>query len=838
MLFFNKKMKILLCAIGRKENKYVRDWVEYHKNIGITKILILDNNHDGEEHFEDVIGDYIDSGFVIINNCRNKSAYQLQGYSECYKNYGNEYDWLIFIDFDEYITLQKHSTIVEYLSQAKFDNFNIIKLNWLNYGDNDLVYYENKPVYERFTKPCDLGLKIYYDVPQNFHTKSIIRGGLGELIWSTPHTPDNIEKCCANNGEETIQGPLSVMNYEEAFLKHYATKTATEYLDKIKIGTADRKNCFSYKQQLKYAFFKYNKWTKEKEDILNMGLDKELKTLVCCIGKNENRYVREYVEWYKKIGLTHIRLYDNNDIDGERFEDSIGDYINSGFVELVDYRGKVECQLQAYEECYKELGGEYDWILFIDCGDEYLHLVNHKTITDFLSDDMFKDYDMLHLNLMTFGDCGHLTYEDKPLIERFPRPIPFDTKVAYDFPENAHISSIVRGGLKEVLFRSTPHTPYPNNLRCCNDVGEEVNSNSPFSNISFRNAFFRHYTTKTAEEYCNKMRRGFPDQIWDNSRIANLVETRFFRTNEVTKEKVELFKRELGVDMSHLIIEPFDGKKDKNVKIYSLCYEKKNFPFLDNEVITPLQVGAANGTNVCGLKDNVGDNISSGNYFYIENTGTYWIWKNVKDAKYKGQMQYRRPLSGVTPEMNFEEVFTNYDVITCEPFHHPSHKTPTKEEPMIISADTVEQGYAFSNCLDDLLILEMAVKMYYPDYADDYDKYIKKGPNLYYSNGFIMKAEDYDRYCEFLFNCLNGYLMLADIKSEKDLVEHVKYNLEVGKYQRYPDYRRVPTEAIKWQCSIGGFLSERLWTLWLQHNFSDDKVLKLPYIKMEEKMYT
>ena len=32
-----------------------------------------------------------------------------------------------------------------------------------------------------------------------------------------------------------------------------------------------------------------------------------------------------------------------------------------------------------------------------------------------------------------------------------------------------------------------------------------------------------------------------------------------------------------------------------------------------------------------------------------------------------------------------------------------------------------------------------------------YDKYIKKGPNLYYSNGFIMKAEDYDRYCEFLY---------------------------------------------------------------------------------------
>ena len=290
--------------------------------------------------------------------------------------------------------------------------------------------------------------------------------------------------------------------------------------------------------------------------------------------------------------------------------------------------------------------------------------------------------------------------------------------------------------------------------------------------------------------------------------------------------------------MNYLLPIKFEGEKRKDVQIVTLCYEKRDFQFLNDEVMTPLQVGATNGTNVCELKDNVGDNISSGNYFYIENTGTYWIWKNVKNAKYKGQMQYRRPLSGVTEEMNFEEIFSKYDVITCEPFHHPSHKTPTAEEPMIISADTVEQGYAFSNCLDDLLILEMAIKMYYPDYAEDYDKYIKNGPNLYYSNGFIMKAEDFDRYSEFLFNCLNGYLRLADIKSQKDLIGHVKYNIETGKYQRYPDPSKVSPQAIQWQCSIGGFLSERLWTLWLQHNFNDDKILKLPYIKMEDNMYT
>ena len=558
-----------------------------------------------------------------------------------------------------------------------------------------------------------------------------------------------------------------------------------------------------------------------------------MKTLLCCIGRRENDYIREFVEYNKVLGFTNICLYDNNYDGEEDFHDIIGDYISDGYVILKDYRNRKVCQLDAYNECYKTYGNEYDWIAFFDI-DEFMFINCNKTLGEYLARPEFNEYDMIHVNWLLFGDGGQTKSDGRGLLQRIVQPLDLNHITFYSFPDNFHCKSIIRGGLAEVKWNCTPHTP-TNDIKCCNSYGLPCDGNSPFTPYDYRNAGLRHFTTKTAEEYAVKVKRGFPDA---NPTTKEEMVKNFFKRNEVTAEKVAIFKEKNGIDMSYLLPSKFEGEKRKDVQIFTLCYEKKDFQFLNDEAITPLQVGATNGTNVCELKDNVGDNISSGNYFYIENTGTYWIWKNVKDAKYKGQMQYRRPLSGVTGEMNFEEVFSKYDVITCEPFHHPSHKTPTKEEPMIISADTVEQGYAFSNCLDDLLILEMAVKMYYPDYADDYDKYIKKGPNLYYSNGFIMKAEDFDRYSEFLFNCLNGYLRLADIKSQKDLIDHVKYNIETGKYQRYPYPNKVPQQAIQWQCSIGGFLSERLWTLWLQHNFNDDKILKLPYIKMEDNMYT
>ena len=41
------------------------------------------------------------------------------------------------------------------------------------------------------------------------------------------------------------------------------------------------------------------------------------------ICKLENLYIQEFIEHYKKLGYNHIFIYDNNDINGERFEDVI-----------------------------------------------------------------------------------------------------------------------------------------------------------------------------------------------------------------------------------------------------------------------------------------------------------------------------------------------------------------------------------------------------------------------------------------------------------------------------------------------------------------------------------
>ena len=68
--------------------------------------------------------------------------------------------------------------------------------------------------------------------------------------------------------------------------------------------------------------------------ILFYNYKKYLKICICTLGKNENLYIKEFVEFYKNYSVDKIFLYDNNDINGERFEKVINNYIKNSIKKL------------------------------------------------------------------------------------------------------------------------------------------------------------------------------------------------------------------------------------------------------------------------------------------------------------------------------------------------------------------------------------------------------------------------------------------------------------------------------------------------------------------------
>jgi hypothetical protein len=231
-------LKVCLCVIGKRENRYVKEFVNHYKKIGYNKIFIYDNNEINDEKFEDVIQDEIDKGFVSIINYRGLKGKQVISYRDCYKNNNKNYDWLSFFDFDEFLELNPPFTkIQDYLGIKKFKKCQNIKINWIYYNNNTSLYYENKPLEQRLKIRTKLGRCI----------KSTVRGNLPINYWfklGNPHTSLNKFVSCSSSGKlinysASIYTPPDV---KLAYLKHYHVKSFEELCIKINRGNADSQN--------------------------------------------------------------------------------------------------------------------------------------------------------------------------------------------------------------------------------------------------------------------------------------------------------------------------------------------------------------------------------------------------------------------------------------------------------------------------------------------------------------------------------------------------------------------------------------------------------------------
>ena len=222
---------VCICSIGKKENLYIKEFIDYYLLLGVKKIIIYDNNDINDENFDEIIKDqYLKQ--VDIIDVRGMTSIQIPIYNYCYQNNYDNYDWIGFIDFDEYLYINNSENINLYLSNKRFTQCELIFFNWMIYNDNDILKFENRPLRERFKKS------------KQFYTqgKSFVRGGIKKLLIPYSIIPGiNIYSFCNSKGEKIF--PNTFLNNKieispMAYIKHYYTKTVEEFCNKINKGHA------------------------------------------------------------------------------------------------------------------------------------------------------------------------------------------------------------------------------------------------------------------------------------------------------------------------------------------------------------------------------------------------------------------------------------------------------------------------------------------------------------------------------------------------------------------------------------------------------------------------
>ena len=245
------------------------------------------------------------------------------------------------------------------------------------------------------------------------------------------------------------------------------------------------------------------------------------KSVVCAIVKNEQRFVREWVEHYLRIGFDKMYVYE--DYGSDTHEEQLRDYIEDGRVVLtsLDKTGFIPRQKKGTKvqfRLYKKFlemckDGEVDagWAGFFDV-DEFLMFEEGWNLERLEKE--FGDCGGVLLSWRCFGADGHIGRPEGSVVDNYTTHMPDGfllDRSSWEWNVKSLVNVRKCDGMKHIhLFMGCEFTDH-----------EKAGTGS----FSFCKAWLNHYYSKSWEDYLDRIfSRG---NMQNNYRCLDL----FFRVN-------------------------------------------------------------------------------------------------------------------------------------------------------------------------------------------------------------------------------------------------------------------------------------------------------------------
>lgn len=290
---------------------------------------------------------------------------------------------------------------------------------------------------------------------------------------------------------------------------------------------------------------------------------------ICAIAKNEEPYIKDWYNYYIKLGIDNIYFYDNNE------DDHLRDILNNKDYPKLHYTyfPGTAVQAKVYQTYYTTYNKTADYHMFIDL-DEYVCIVGYENKLKDIISQLPKDVEQIALPWIDMSDDNKLYYENKPLITRIRKIARFNKNV---------IKCIVKGGLDyrcksahfgvnssgipfKTYFGNGEEKKYEPNKIPFRNYRNDTMCN--WSNIKDYKLFIKHFDMKTIDEYLkNKFGRtdvNFPDWKHKNKVVPNLC---FFVDNYKTIAKLEVLEKEAKYNQVRDIIIHNVEDRNKVIKL-------------------------------------------------------------------------------------------------------------------------------------------------------------------------------------------------------------------------------------------------------------------------------
>lgn len=209
---------------------------------------------------------------------------------------------------------------------------------------------------------------------------------------------------------------------------------------------------------------------------------------VLAIAKNENDYIKEFVDFYLLNGVDHFYLYDND--SDVPLSETLCDYLNVCTIHKIS---GVRKQFAAYNHFLSHHKNETEWVAVFDI-DEFVYTKKHETFRDFVL-DIGKGVDCIGLNWVIFGNGKHTLKPEKGGI--------VDNYVYSQGVQHKNVKCITRTS----AIKKFDHPHYPRLKWFKKYVNAKGNKMSGDLNEEYciDVAQLNHYYTKSLEEFREKL---------------------------------------------------------------------------------------------------------------------------------------------------------------------------------------------------------------------------------------------------------------------------------------------------------------------------------------------
>jgi len=176
---------VAICACFLNEDGAIIEWIEYHLMIGVSKIFLYHlDNHSNKNRWRQLLWPYVSRGQVelhpqVLTYLGQFSFRQSSSLQYCYDTYRHDFDWMAFIDIDEFLVPRNSSVTLPDLLH-RYRNESGLAIPMRSFGPV-VEFNESSGKMPRIT---DVTNATVYDYRNGYFTKL---SGTVKIIVNTNH---------------------------------------------------------------------------------------------------------------------------------------------------------------------------------------------------------------------------------------------------------------------------------------------------------------------------------------------------------------------------------------------------------------------------------------------------------------------------------------------------------------------------------------------------------------------------------------------------------------------------------------------------------------------------